>query len=80
MRNFVIKSLEMIIWIVAALIAIGGVIMGLMSLGYDPLTGILLIIGGPLYAILFSGMFFVMIGTYENTKRTAEACESMASK
>ena len=80
MRNFVIKSLELIIWIVAGLVAIAGVILGLIALGSGEIAGLLFIIGGPLYAVLLSGMFFVMIGTYENTKRTAEAVERLAAK
>lgn len=80
MRNFVIKSLELIIWIVAGLVTLAGVIGGLLALAQGEPIGVLLIIGGPIYAILLSGMFFVMIGTYENTKRTADACERMANK
>ena len=42
--------------------------------------GIALIILGPLYAIIFAGWIFLSIGTYHNTKRTAEAIEKLAAR
>lgn len=80
MRELIIKSLDMIVWIVAGLIALGGVIVGVMALGQGEVAGLVIIIGGLLYAVVFAGMFFLMIGVYTNTKRTAEAIEKLAAR
>ncbi|MBE0554573.1 MAG: hypothetical protein IH625_12860 [Rhodobacteraceae bacterium] len=80
MRELIIKSLDMIVWIVAGLIALGGVIVGVMALGQGEVAGLGIIIGGLLYAVVFAGMFFLMIGVYTNTKRTAEAIEKLAAR
>lgn len=80
MRELIIKSLDMIVWIVAGLIALAGVIAGVMALGQGEVAGLGIIIGGLLYAVVFAGMFFLMIGVYTNTKRTAEAIEKLAAR
>jgi len=80
MRELIIKSLDVIVWIVAGLIALGGVIVGVMALGQGEVAGLGIIIGGLLYAVVFAGMFFLMIGVYTNTKRTAEAIEKLAAR
>lgn len=80
MRELIIKSLDMIVWIVAGLIALAGVIAGVMALGQGEVAGLVIIIGGLLYAVVFAGMFFLMIGVYTNTKRTAEAIEKLAAR
>lgn len=80
MRELIIKSLDMIVWIVAGLIALAGVIVGVMALGQGEVAGLGIIIGGLLYAVVFAGMFFLMIGVYTNTKRTAEAIEKLAAR
>lgn len=46
MRELIIKSLDMIVWIVAGLIALGGVIVGVMALGQGEVAGLGIIIGG----------------------------------
>ncbi|MGL4236674.1 hypothetical protein [Tabrizicola sp.] len=80
MRQFVIKSFETIVWIVGGLIALVGVIMGFAALIQGQFQGLLLIIGGPLYAILLMGMVFIAIAIADNTKRTAEAIEKLAAR
>jgi len=80
MRHFIIKSFETIIWIVGALITAAGVIAGLAMIAQGDVTGLLLIIFAPLYAVLVMGMFFIFIAISDNTKRTAEAVEKLASK
>jgi hypothetical protein len=80
MRDFVIKSLDVIIWIVAAFFVLGGVIGGLIALVNGQMQGLALIILGPLYAIVFAGWIFLAIGTYNNTKRTADAIEKLANR
>ena len=80
MRQFVIKSFETIVWIFGALVAAAGVIIGLMAVANGQAQGILFIIGGPLYAILLMGMFFIAISISDNTRRTAEAVEKLAAR
>ncbi|MGL5008243.1 MAG: hypothetical protein ACRC6I_00045 [Paracoccaceae bacterium] len=80
MRDFVIKSLDVLIWVVGGLIAVGGIILGLMAIGQGQMQGILFIIIAPIYAIIFCGMFLLAVGVYHNTRRTAEALEKLASR
>jgi hypothetical protein len=80
MRDFVIKSLDVIVWIVAAVFVAAGVIGGLFALANGQMQGLALIILGPLYAIVFAGWIFLAIGTYNNTKRTADAIEKLANR
>ena len=80
MRQFVIKSFEAIVWIFGAIVAIGGVIAGIIAVGNGQPQGLIFIIGGPLYAILLMGMFFIAISISDNTKRTAEAVEKLVAR
>lgn len=80
MREFVIKSLDILIWVVGGLMAVGGVLFGLFSLVQGQPAGLMFLIIGPLYAILFCGMFLLAVGVYNHTKRTAEALEKLASR
>jgi Zn-dependent protease with chaperone function len=80
MREFVIKSLDILIWVVAGIIAVGGVIVGLLALVQGEVGGLAIIIIAPLYAILFCGMFLLAVGVYNHTKRTAEALEKLAAR
>jgi hypothetical protein len=80
MRQFIITSFETIVWIVGGLIAIAGVIAGIIALTQGQMGGLLLIIIAPLYAILIMGVFFIAIAIADNTKRTAEAVEKLASR
>jgi hypothetical protein len=79
-RQTIINSLEMMIWAIGGLIAIVSVIGGIMAISAGQMQGLLMIIGGPLYAILFMGMFFIVLGIHTNTKRTAEAIEKLANR
>jgi hypothetical protein len=80
MRDFVIKSLDVIVWIVAAVFVAGGVLGGLFAMANGQMQGLAFIILGPLYAIVFAGWIFLAIGTYNNTKRTADAIEKLANR
>jgi hypothetical protein len=80
MREFVIKSLDILIWVVGGLIAVAGVVFGLMALVNGQAQGLLFIILGPIYAILFCGMFLLAVGVYNHTRRTAEALEKLAAR
>ncbi len=80
MRQAIINSLDVLIWIMGALIAIAGVIAGILALSQGEAMGLAIIIGALLYAIIFMGMFFLIIGMHNNTKRTAEAVEKLAMR
>jgi hypothetical protein len=80
MRDFVIKSLDVLIWIVGGLIALAGIAGGLFFLVNGQMQGLLFMVLGPIYAILFCGMFLLASGVYTNTRRTAEALEKLASR
>jgi hypothetical protein len=80
MRQLIIKSFETIIWIFGGLIAAAGIIFGLIALVNGQAQGLIFIIVGPLYAILVMGMFFIAAAISDNTKRTADAVEKLASR
>jgi hypothetical protein len=80
MRDFVIKSLDVLIWIVGGLFAVGGILGGLYAVLNGEIGGLAFIVLGPIYAIIFCGMFLLAIGVYNNTRRTAEALEKLASR
>ena len=85
MRDFFIRSLEIVINVVvvlaliaivamAGMVAFGGGGMGPMGFG-GPLAGLMILIGGILYLIIVAGFMYLGLGIYQNTKRTAEAIE-----
>ena len=80
MRQTIINSLDMLIWVMGAVIAIGGVIGGIAALAQGEIVGLAFIVGGLLYAVVFMGMFFLIIGIHNNTRRTSEAVEKMGMR
>lgn len=80
MRQTIINSLDVLIWVLGILIALAGVIAGIAALAQGQLVGLAMIVGGLLYAVVFMGMFFLVIGIHNNTKRTADAVEKMSMK
>ncbi|MBK6466664.1 MAG: hypothetical protein IPL38_08410 [Rhodobacter sp.] len=81
MRALIIKSLDLLVWLLAILIALAGLVIGFMALGQGQvLPGLGMIVGGVLYAVVFAGMFFILIGIHDNTKRTADAVERMTPR
>ncbi|SIO17721.1 hypothetical protein [Vannielia litorea] len=80
MRNTIIKIFEILIWVIGGLVAIGGVIGGIVMLAQGEVVGLGVIIGGLLYAVIIMALFFIQIGTYNNTRRTAEAVEKLAGR
>jgi hypothetical protein len=83
MRDFFIKSLEMVINVVVVVAAIGIVVAAAAMLfggtqvqqatGMPGVLGALLVlIGGGLYLIVVAGFMYMGLGIYQNTKRTAE--------
>ena len=80
MRQFIIRLVEGIVLIFGAFVALAGIVVGVLAVANGQVQGLLFIIGGPLYAILLMGMFFIAIAISDNTKRTAEAVEKLASR
>jgi hypothetical protein len=80
MRQAIINSLDILIWVLGALIALAGVVAGIAALAQGQVMGLAILIGGLLYAVVFMGMFFLIIGIHNNTKRTADACERMTAR
>jgi len=80
MKDMIIKSLEVIVWIVAGFYALAGVLGGLFALVQGELVGLALIIGGPIVAVLIAGGMFIGIGIHDNTRRTAAAMEKLAAR
>jgi hypothetical protein len=80
MRQTIINSLDVLIWVFGGLVAIGAVIGGLAALAQGEMVGIAIIIGGLVYAVMIMGVFFLIIGIHNNTARTADAVEKLASR
>jgi uncharacterized membrane protein len=80
MRQFVIKSFEAMVWIFGALLAVAGVILGILAISQGEMMGLLFMVGGPLYAILMMGTFFIAIAISDNTKNTAEAVGKLLAR
>lgn len=82
MRDFFIGSLEKLIAVIVVLMCVGVVVMALMVMfngqqgGFFAGLGVLLF--GGVYVVLMGGMMYLFLGIHANTKRTAEAVESMA--
>ena len=92
MRDFFIRSLEVLINIVVVVAAIaivaaaglaaftdGTLIQG-MPAGGGPLTGLLILVGGFLYLVFVAGFMFLGLGIYQNTRRMAEAMDRQGGK
>lgn len=83
MRDSIIKSLNFLVWLLGAIIFLAGLISGvaIMSLPQGGfLQGLMVIIGAAIYAILTLGFYFIAVGIYDHTKRTADATERMANR
>lgn len=80
MKDMIIKSLEVIVWIVAGFYALAGIIGGLVVLVQGEPVGLVMIIAGPILAVLIAGGMFIGIGIHDNTKRTALAMEKLAAR
>ncbi|NBT31747.1 MAG: hypothetical protein EBT13_07540 [Rhodobacteraceae bacterium] len=85
MRDFLVRSLNKIIWIVFFVILIASAIGGLIAFFKTPILGIAIMVGGLILATFSAGLFFLATGLYElaigiynNTQRTAAALEALA--
>lgn len=85
MRDFLVRSLNKIIWLVFIAMLIGTCIGAIVALQAHIIISILVFLGGLLASIFVAGSFFVATGIYElclgiynNTARTALALEALA--
>lgn len=81
MRDFFINSLEKIINVIVVLGCVG-VVIGTIAVAFAPDGGgigpaLAVLIGGAIYVLLFGGFMYLGLGIYHNTKRTAEAIETL---
>jgi hypothetical protein len=51
MRQAIINSLDILIWVLGALIALAGVVAGIAALAQGQVMGLAILIGGLLYAV-----------------------------
>ena len=89
MRDFFIRSLDLLVGIVVVLLIIGTVLAAVVALigagepgtplggGIAAAVGIL--IAGTVYTIFVGGFLYLGLGIYHNTRRAAEAVERMAA-
>jgi hypothetical protein len=88
MRDFFIRGFEAILSLVLILLAIGiGVAAGLVAFGSPtaaealpsglsgPVAGALILVGGFVTLLVYGGLFYLGLGIYHNTRRTAELLE-----
>lgn len=73
MRRFITKSLEVLSFVVIALIVLGAAIGGAKSGGFFGFIGGL--IGGTVTSIVIFGALFVLMDISDNTRRMAELLE-----
>ena len=83
MRDFFIRSLELIINVVVVIGAIA-VVVGAGVVMFSPqggfLRGLFTLLGGTLYLLMVGGVFYLGLGIYNNTRRTAEAVEALSRR
>ena len=90
MRDVFIGAFEVLVSIIVVLMCLGVLIFaGAVAFGGQhmgpngmsgPLAGLLVLIGGGIYVIVVGGLMFMGLGIYQNTKKTAELLEQLASK
>lgn len=83
MRDFLISSLNNLVSIIVVLTMIGAVLGALTILNdpqapYPTVSALAVLIGGFVSTVVFGGSVFLLIGIYENSKRTADALEKQA--
>ena len=87
MRDFFIRSFEVIVNVVVVLLglAVIAATLGTMfnSMPGQPgglLPGLFVLVAGTVYVLFVGGLLFLGLGIYQNTRRTAEAVEKMADR
>lgn len=83
MRDFFIRSFEMIVSVVvvvaALVVFIGGLVTMFSHMG-GFLQGLMVWVIGAIYVLFMGGAMFLGLGIYQNTKRTADATERLANR
>ena len=78
MRDKVINSLNILVWVLAGLIVLGSLGVGMVAMSQGmALQGLAMMVGGIIYAIILCGMIFLFLDIRDNTRRTAEAVEAL---
>ena len=81
MRDFFIEWFEKLVTVIVVIICVGVLIGSLATMASEGLiAGLLVLIGGAVYAVMMGGMLYLVLGVYHNTRRTAEAIEMLAAK
>ena len=81
MRDFFIQSFENLVSVIVVLMMIGSVLGAFIAGAQEGfLTFVLVLIMGALYTVLLGGGLYLGLGIYQNTKRSAELLERIASK
>lgn len=90
MRDFFIRSFEMlvnilvvvmsVVVVVAALGAMTGTGPGMMGQGGGVLAGLVILVAGGINVIILAGLMYLGLGIYQNTKRTAEAVARLVER
>ena len=81
MRDFFIQSFEKLVSVIVVLMMIGSVLGAFIAGAQEGfLTFVLVLIMGALYTVLLGGGLYLGLGIYQNTKRSAELLERIASK
>ncbi len=83
MRDFFIRSFEMLVGVIvvvmgiAVLIGAVGAMFGgnMMGTGGGILAGLAVLVIGGIYVVFMGGIMYLGLGIYQNTKRTAELLE-----
>ncbi len=85
MRDFLVRSLNMIIWMVFILMVIGTIGGAVVAVSQSPILGALVLVAGLIVSVfvagtcfLGTGLYELSIGIYNNTTRTAAALEALA--
>lgn len=90
MRDFFIRGFEAILSVVLILAGIGIVaaaamaafgdtsIQGLPAWASGPVAGLIILVAGFVTLLVYGGLFYLGLGIYHNTRRTAEALEMRA--
>lgn len=83
MRDFFINSLEKIVTVVIALMALG-VLLGGLGTMFSPqggfFAGMAVWLFGAVYVLVMGGILYLALGVHDNTRRTAVAVEALAAK
>ena len=87
MRDFFIKSYEMIVNVIVVLLSLAVIVVAIgtmfNSMPGQPggvLPGLLVLVVGIVYVLFVGGLLYLGLGIYQNTRRTAEAAEKMTAK